>query len=57
MATRDKHRKRSHVSYAEEVANYRHWLMTRPYIPPVGFERMMRTLNEVTKEAEETKEW
>ena len=44
MATRDKHRKRSHVSYAEEVANYRHWLMTRPYIPPVGFERMMMYL-------------
>lgn len=56
MATRDKHRKRSHVSYAGEAANYRHWLATRPYKAPVGFERMMKSLNSVLAEAVEEKD-
>lgn len=56
MATRDKHRIRSHVTYRENCANGNHWLATRPYIAPVGFERMMKSLNEVVKEAEETKD-
>ena len=56
MATRDKHRKRSHVSYAGEAANYRHWLMTRPYILPVGLKHFTNLINDIKEEAEDNKE-
>ena len=54
MATMTVHKKRSQVSYHENKRNAQHWLMTRPYIPPVGLRHFINLVNDVKKEANDT---
>ena len=54
MATMAKHKQRSQVSYHETKRNAQHWLMTRPYIPPVGLRHFINLVNDVKEEANNT---
>lgn len=54
MATMEKHKNRSRVSYRENKRNAQHWLMTRPYIPPVGLRHFINLVNDVKEEANNT---
>jgi len=54
MATMEKHKRRSRVSYRENKRNAQHWLMTRPYTPPVGLRHFINLVNDVKEEANNT---
>ena len=56
MATMAKHKQRSRVTYNDNKRNADHWLMTRPYIPPVGFKHFMDIVKDTKAEADVTKE-
>ena len=56
MATMAKHKQRSRVTYNDNKRNAQHWLMTRPYILPVGLRHFMGTMQETKAEADATKE-
>lgn len=49
-----KHKQRSRVSYNDRKRNANHWLMTRPYIPPVGLRHFMELVKDVKGEANDT---
>lgn len=54
MATMAKHKQRSRVTYNDNKRNANHWLMTRPYIPPVGLRHFMELVKDVKNEADDT---
>ena len=54
MATMTKHKQRSQVSYHENKRNAQHWMMTKPYIPPVGLRHFINLVNDVKKEVNGT---
>lgn len=54
MATMAKHKQRSRVTYNDNKRNGNHWLMTRPYIPPVGLRHFMELVKDVKDEANDT---
>ena len=54
MATMAKHKQRSRVTYNDNKRNANHWLMTRPYIPPVGLRHFMELVKDVKGEADNT---
>jgi hypothetical protein len=54
MATMAKHKQRSKVTYRATQGNAQYWLMTRPYIPPVGLRHFISLVNDVKKEASDT---
>ena len=54
MATMAKHKQRSRVTYNENKRNANHWLITRPYIPPVGLKHFMELVKDVKDEADDT---
>jgi len=54
MATMAKHKQRSRVTYNDNKRNANHWLMTRPYIPPVGLRHFLELVKDVKKEADDT---
>lgn len=54
MATMAKHKQRSRVSYNDRKRNANHWLMTRPYIPPVGLRHFLELVKDVKDEANDT---
>ena len=56
MATMAKHKQRSKVTYRETKGDAQHWLMTRPYIPPVGLRHFINLVSDVKAEADSTKE-
>ena len=56
MATMNEHKKRSRVTYHENKRNAQHWLMTRPYIPPVGLRHFINLVNDIKDEANNTTE-
>ena len=54
MATMAKHKQRSRVTYNDNKRNANHWLMTRPYIPPVGLRHFLELVKDVKGEAGDT---
>lgn len=54
MATMAKHKQRSRVTYNDNKRSANHWLMTRPYIPPVGLRHFLELVKDVKKEADDT---
>lgn len=56
MATMNEHKKRSRVTYRENKRNAQHWLMTRPYIPPVGLRHFINLVSDIKNEANSTTE-
>ena len=56
MATMNEHKKRSRVTYRENKRNAQHWLMIRPYIPPVGLRHFINLVNDIKGETNNTTE-
>lgn len=54
MATMAKHKQRSRVTYNDNKRNAQHWLMTRPYIVPMGLRHFLDQVKSVKDEANDT---